>query len=177
MEQLIGTIIRAFKRPFTSISRLSTFTKFTPPIRTFLKMDKTVTFREHPASVVVSPTLRQSFNELVICGICKNILDTPKMLSCQHTFCLACLTADRKGRPSSSPDYQCQTCQVIAPVIDFNDLPKNLHIDTLLLILDPRNGEQLSERPVSLLSSNDNVPLLINMVIIRRYRLWWTVPQ
>lgn len=110
--------------------------------KTIIEMDKTVTFRERPVSALVSPTLRQSFNELVICGICKNILNTPKMLSCQHTFCFACLVADRKSRPSSNTDYKCQTCQMVAPVADFNDLPSNLHIDTLLLILDPRNATE-----------------------------------
>ncbi|CAF4806878.1 unnamed protein product [Pieris macdunnoughi] len=30
-------------------------------------------------------------NDLVQCALCLELLNTPKMLPCQHTFCLACL--------------------------------------------------------------------------------------
>lgn len=96
-------------------------------------MDKKVTFRERPLSVA-SPSLRQSFSELVICGLCGWRLNTPKMLSCQHTFCLSCLKTDacKKGPSAPSIDYECPTCKIVAQVKDFNDLPTNLHVDTLL---------------------------------------------
>lgn len=71
------------------------------------------------------------------------------MLACQHTFCLSCLKADaNKNRLSTNENppakdswsYQCRTCKTTASVNDFADLPNNLHVDTLLEILDTKTG-------------------------------------
>lgn len=106
-------------------------------------MDKKVTFRERPLTVVSSPTMRQSFSDLVICGLCGWRLNIPKMLSCQHTFCLSCLKSDasKKDPSSHTTAYECTTCKTVAPVKNFNDLPTNLHVDTLLEILHPSNAD------------------------------------
>lgn len=145
--------------------------------RNLSKMDKKVTFRERPLSVVSSPTMRQSFSDLVICGLCGWRLNIPKMLSCQHTFCLSCLKSDasKKDPSSQSTAYECTTCKTVAPVKNFNDLPTNLHVDTLLEILHPSNADDhLSiTRPVSWLwcsvippYQNESIirPLLDNII-------------
>lgn len=125
-------------------------------------MEKKVVFRDRPESVS-SPTLRMSFNELVMCGMCGFKLTKPKMLSCQHTFCLACLRADAK-RISSNESYQCTTCKSSAPVTDFKDLPDNIHVNNLLDILQvPHSDDHVSlTRQVSSVYRVDLLHLLDN---------------
>lgn len=113
-------------------------------------MEKKVTFRDRPVSVT-SSTFRQSFSELVVCGLCGWKLNTPKMLACQHTFCLSCLKTDAQKRSengaSEAIDYKCRTCKAVAPIKTFNELPNNLHIDSLLDILQAKDGDE--RRPLS----------------------------
>ncbi|CAH2042379.1 unnamed protein product, partial [Iphiclides podalirius] len=69
--------------------------------------------------------------ELVQCPLCLEVLNNPKMLPCQHTFCLACLTV----YVDAEPIIECPICytkiQVTGPSF-VDDLPSNLYIDTLL---------------------------------------------
>lgn len=115
-------------------------------------MEKSVSFREglcsrDGVSSITSPTL-QSFSDLVICALCSYKLNCPKMLSCQHTFCLACLKTDAKVKESPTGSYECPTCKITASVTDFDKLPNNLHVETLLQILDPKNESQTLTRQV-----------------------------
>lgn len=109
-----------------------------------------MTFRDRPVSIS-SPNSRQSFSDLVICGLCGYKFNTPKMLSCQHTFCLSCLKTDAQKKTPAS-NYECPTCKIKAPIANFSELPNNLHVDTLLEILDPKIGDR--HRPLSLVSSS-----------------------
>lgn len=72
--------------------------------------------------------------DLVICAICLERLSSPKMLSCQHTFCLSCLLSQLGDR-----DYiKCPTCsreQKLSNKSDINNLPSNLYMDSLLQLL------------------------------------------
>ncbi|GBP09847.1 Tripartite motif-containing protein 3 [Eumeta japonica] len=74
--------------------------------------------------------------DLVRCPLCLEILNNPKMLPCQHTFCFPCLTvyvADLKS-------FECPTCRTNTEVTSQSflvDLPSNLYIDSLLLLVRP----------------------------------------
>lgn len=74
--------------------------------------------------------------DLVQCAICLDRLSDPKMLPCQHTFCLTCLQTEfglkQKG------DFHCPTCRgqhAINTIEAFNALPTNLYINSLLRLL------------------------------------------
>ncbi|CAK1551462.1 unnamed protein product [Leptosia nina] len=70
-------------------------------------------------------------NDLVQCSLCLEILNTPKMLPCQHTFCLACL----KVYVADLAVFSCPICNTRIQVNGPNfvdELPSNLYIDTLL---------------------------------------------
>ncbi|KOB69371.1 Regucalcin [Operophtera brumata] len=55
--------------------------------------------------------------ELVQCALCLEVLHNPRMLPCQHTFCLACLSVYAFG-----PNF-------------LSELPSNLYIDSLLALV------------------------------------------
>ncbi|RZB40236.1 zf-C3HC4 and/or NHL domain containing protein [Asbolus verrucosus] len=96
-----------------------------------------------------------AIEELVQCGICLEKLTDPKMLPCQHTFCLACLqshlTAHRILIKQRSLDDQiaaskrpvaikCPVCQkkvnLEKGMESLKELPKNLYIDSVLKLMD-----------------------------------------
>lgn len=83
------------------------------------------------------PTRRPSLGpieDLVICAICLDRLSTPKMLSCQHTFCLSCLLSQLGVKDS----IKCPTCrseQKVSNKSDVHNLPSNLYMDSLLQLL------------------------------------------
>ncbi|GLV40399.1 thin [Carabus blaptoides fortunei] len=74
--------------------------------------------------------------ELVQCALCMDKLTVPKMLPCQHTFCLNCLQplvgADVK-------EIECPTCKKSTPLEkgpeSLEELPGNLYIDSVLKLL------------------------------------------
>lgn len=80
------------------------------------------------------------------------------MLPCQHTFCLSCLKQDARRKSSdhkNAPDYSCPSCEATSKIIDFDELPNNLHIDTVLeMIANQRKSlgeddQQQLQRPLS----------------------------
>lgn len=103
-----------------------------------------------------------ALDELVQCGICLERLSDPRMLNCQHTFCLKCLQTHLIARnlkiKSDAPSFdqmkvglaadikglQCPMCQkkiVLEKGFDsLEDLPKNLYIDSLLKLMDEENS-------------------------------------
>ncbi|CAG9821159.1 unnamed protein product [Phaedon cochleariae] len=92
-----------------------------------------------------------ALEELVQCGICLEKLSDPRMLPCQHTFCLACLQtlltaknliAKPDMKYSVSRDIKsinCPMCQRTHVLDDglrsLDSLPKNFYIDSLLKLL------------------------------------------
>ncbi|XP_049877184.1 tripartite motif-containing protein 3-like isoform X2 [Pectinophora gossypiella] len=80
--------------------------------------------------------------ELVQCSLCLEVMYNPKMLPCQHTFCMACLLVYITDKPI----IECPTCRVKIQVKGANfvkDLPSNLYIDSLLEMFGV-NGENKS---------------------------------
>ncbi|XP_068620417.1 tripartite motif-containing protein 3-like [Battus philenor] len=69
--------------------------------------------------------------ELVQCPLCLEVLHNPKMLPCQHTFCLACL----RVYVDAEPIIDCPICYTRIQIHGANyveELPTNLYINTLL---------------------------------------------
>ncbi|XP_055526766.1 RING finger protein nhl-1-like [Wyeomyia smithii] len=81
----------------------------------------------------------RALENLIICTICQNRLRSPKMLQCQHTFCLACLKMSIQ-RPDQQDYIVCPTCdsmQELSTVSgDISKLPPNLYIDSVMQVLD-----------------------------------------
>ncbi|XP_060536983.1 RING finger protein nhl-1-like [Cylas formicarius] len=98
-----------------------------------------------------------AIEELVQCGICLDRLSHPRMLPCQHTFCLSCLQthlAAKNLKLKKLPvndnelsikkhinvrNVKCPVCQQVTDLPDginnLGKLPKNLYIDSLLRLL------------------------------------------
>ncbi|KAJ8926023.1 hypothetical protein NQ315_009878 [Exocentrus adspersus] len=113
--------------------------------------------KREPKKVIREESLG-ALDELVQCGICLERLSDPRMLPCQHTFCLTCLQthliaknlkvkADapsmdqmKLGLSHDIKRFQCPVCQKeIALEKGFDsleDLPKNLYIDSLFKLMD-----------------------------------------
>lgn len=96
--------------------------------------------------------------ELVQCGICTEKLNQPRMLPCQHTFCLSCLktqilakTIIKKHPAASKGDawVQCPQCHqkhsMAKGLESVENLPRNLYIDSLLKLLE--NHSPTDEKP------------------------------
>ncbi|CAH1781305.1 unnamed protein product [Owenia fusiformis] len=60
------------------------------------------------------------YHEQLKCGICLDIVKTPKSLQCTHTFCFTCLDGWIKAnRRNRNRKYPCPTCK------DPHDIPQN----------------------------------------------------
>lgn len=84
--------------------------------------------------------------ELVQCALCLEVLHNPKMLPCQHTFCMACLAV----YAGNSPILECPICRTKIQVTSPNyisDLPSNLYIDSLLQLVGISNGSEKVATP------------------------------
>ncbi|XP_077298012.1 uncharacterized protein LOC143919530 isoform X2 [Arctopsyche grandis] len=99
------------------------------------------------------PTLQKrgsfgAIEDLVQCPLCLEKLNTPKMLPCQHTFCLNCLYTLISENVLKCPGCQ-QSYNVNSPNF-LENLPSNLYIDNLLkLLISPSSGPTV-DRSVSL---------------------------
>lgn len=88
--------------------------------------------------------------DLVQCGICLERLLEPRMLPCQHTFCLSCLKShalakklvQRSNTPNlvntDNPSHiQCPQCFKMHTLKkDVESLPTNVYIESLLKVLN-----------------------------------------
>ncbi|CAB3228826.1 unnamed protein product [Arctia plantaginis] len=85
--------------------------------------------------------------ELVQCALCLEVLHNPKMLPCQHTFCMACLSV----YIADQIIFDCPICRTRIQVQGENfleNLPSNLYIDSLLQLVGI-NGTNTLTRPKS----------------------------
>ncbi len=62
-------------------------------------------------------TFRSKIREELICGICLDFLDKPKVLSCAHSFCFACLQQITQSRYKHGElkkgELECPSCRQI----------------------------------------------------------------
>ncbi|PSN42641.1 hypothetical protein C0J52_08692 [Blattella germanica] len=83
---------------------------------------------------------KMAFNvveDLLECKLCKQRLQRPKMLPCQHTFCLTCLQACVQPQDTA---IQCPQCKLkvdlkVAGPDGIAELPPNLYLDSFLTAL------------------------------------------
>uniref|UniRef100_A0A182YEI0 RING-type domain-containing protein n=1 Tax=Anopheles stephensi TaxID=30069 RepID=A0A182YEI0_ANOST len=82
--------------------------------------------------------MSKTIEQLLICGLCELRLTVPKMLNCQHTFCLECLEENlhRQADKSYIGCITCGTKQLLKDP-DLTALPSNLHIDNMLQMMQP----------------------------------------
>lgn len=136
------------ERPKSLISYETTQTPITPGLKTV----PPVLMRTARNSVVVqqgdfnsgqSTNRRASLGpleDLVQCPICLDRLNSPKMLNCQHTFCLNCLETEfGGGRKNKIICPTCKTNYELTDNFDFQKLPSNLYINSLLKVLKKSN--------------------------------------
>ncbi|XP_065077740.1 RING finger protein nhl-1-like [Ochlerotatus camptorhynchus] len=102
----------------------------------------------------------RALESLVICSICQKRLKSPKMLQCQHTFCLACL--EMSYRQQGQQHYiTCSTCEskhtFASPSALLTDLPKNVYIDSVLQVLSqPTAGTSVCAHQKQILSASNS---------------------
>ncbi|XP_069698796.1 tripartite motif-containing protein 2-like isoform X2 [Periplaneta americana] len=80
--------------------------------------------------------------DLLQCHLCNKRLRRPKMLPCQHTFCLECLQG---LAPPASKNLACPSCGLNVELQTAGPdgvlvLPPNLYLDSLLTALQQDNG-------------------------------------
>ncbi|XP_053676484.1 RING finger protein nhl-1-like [Anopheles nili] len=82
--------------------------------------------------------ISKNIEQLLICELCELRLNVPKMLNCQHTFCLECLEECLQKQTDKSY-IACITCgtKQLLKDPDLTCLPSNLHIDNMLLMMHP----------------------------------------
>ncbi|XP_076458294.1 uncharacterized protein LOC143292016 [Babylonia areolata] len=84
----------------------------------------------------------------LICGICREVYRSPRLLPCHHSFCLDCIEGLIKTRPNHSQYFPCPQCRKPVPVSRNGALgfQLNFHIPEEDLELE-RNGPQKTPCP------------------------------
>lgn len=80
--------------------------------------------------------------ELTQCEICFETLKDPRMLHCQHTFCLSCLhsnyeyaTIDNKWKcPTCNREYKIDNKEM------FDEMPTNVYIESIFQLLNENSN-------------------------------------
>ncbi|KAI5635130.1 6-bladed beta-propeller domain-containing protein [Phthorimaea operculella] len=97
-------------------------------------------------------------SDLVQCSLCLEVLHNPKMLPCQHTFCMACLTV----YTADVPVLECPICLTKIQVTGsnfINDLPSNLYIDSLLQLVGQNEEPKTKQLTPPVTNGGQNVDL------------------
>ena len=90
-------------------------------------------------------TFLESLNEEIICCICEETFDQPKMLPCLHTICVNCLNDMAQTEIQNNRDaIRCPLCNNNIPIPqphgNFNSLPNNIYISRLKDIVAVREA-------------------------------------
>ena len=81
--------------------------------------------------------LEEQANSLTSCPICMETFDKPKVLPCQHTFCLACIqshyNATNNQRVVAVSNFPCPTCRAVCyvPRQGLSELPTDFKVDSV----------------------------------------------
>lgn len=68
-------------------------------------------------------TFRAKIQEELICAICLDFLQDPKILNCAHSFCYQCLvgiTSSRYSRELARDEIECPSCRQVTRVPEAN---------------------------------------------------------
>ena len=89
-------------------------------------------------------------NELTECSICTEVFTDPRVLPCQHTFCLKCLVNYGKNRPPGD-DMPCPLCRKEFTIPDdgFSGMQKNFIVEKLLSARQLSAGEEAGSIPAT----------------------------
>lgn len=98
-------------------------------------------------TTIFRPNSVNALEDLVQCPICLDKLKEPRMLPCQHTFCLSCLQSHllakhlvHNANSNSDKLLQCPVCQQRIKLENglesLKALPSNRYIDSLLLVIE-----------------------------------------
>ena len=94
-----------------------------------------------------------NIEDLLECSVCLGQLDEKsRVLPCQHTFCLGCLSiiVDKKGY------LQCPECRRDFPDISISNLPRNVLLVRILEGLRSRIGSSNNAHEDSTTNDNNN---------------------
>ncbi|XP_017773515.1 PREDICTED: RING finger protein nhl-1-like [Nicrophorus vespilloides] len=81
-----------------------------------------------------------AMDELLQCHLCLDRLVDPKMLPCQHTFCLECLRTLVGNQVDAS--FDCPSCKVTVQLTQpLENLPNNVYVMSILSIVESESSE------------------------------------
>jgi hypothetical protein len=102
------------------------------------------------ASLTISRSVDEIQN-LLLCGACKKTINEPKILSCSHSFCKACVenlaTQDKANVDSEGKKLNCPTCRsttTLKPDENVAGLPNHEFILKLLTAVGPNRNQDAS---------------------------------
>ena len=85
-------------------------------------------------SVAIQSVLGKISHDHLECSICTNDFTEPKVLDCQHTFCLGCLQELKEGHSPHSKTIPCPLCRHITTLKENGvaGLPNNFTLRALV---------------------------------------------
>lgn len=112
-------------------------------------------------SVEYDRALEEQASALTTCSICTDVFKIPKVLPCQHTFCLCCLerhhdaTNSQRLVPVSS--FACPTCRKVCyvPRHSLDQLPTDFKVDQILDLVKVMSRSRASSLSLSSQKNTD----------------------
>ncbi|XP_065670970.1 E3 ubiquitin-protein ligase TRIM71 [Hydra vulgaris] len=93
-----------------------------------------------------SSQVLENIHEQLVCAICLERFDDPKLLNCLHSFCCQCLHKIINQKPSDV--IECPTCRevTIIPINGIKELKTNFFINSLLDLVHHKIEELKNEK-------------------------------
>ena len=126
--------------------------------------------------------MTENIEKLVECAICFNTIETPKMLPCQHTFCLNPCLKSMVDVPKAK--IKCAICrrEVKLPGDGLQNLPSNILLSNLIetlqetKIVDENEDTKPSAPPMTEIVNDFDFGMKCNVangnIIMRRNGIW-----